>query len=231
MKNLKIILFIIVGIISTYSYSQDCSFYTPDTKGSTWEITNYSAKGKKNGLTSYELIDKSVSGGVTTFEIKAISYDKKGKEVFNSTFNAECKNGHYLLDMSFLANGAIMEAYKDMEVTIDNSSIEIPSMNSPVGTSLDDANMKVNINAGGFQMNMTIDITDRKVEARENKTTLAGTFDCIKISQTNTTKMVAKIEMTSKDWFAEGVGMVRNESYNKKGKLTGYSELTKLNKK
>jgi len=228
---MKHILLLFTLLISSYGYSQDCTFYSPETKGSTWEITNYSGKGKEDGKTTYELVNKSTNAGVTTFEIKAISYDKKGKEIFNSTFNAECKDGKYLLDMSFLVNGAMMEAYKDMEVEIENSSIQIPSMDTPAGTNLEDATMKININAGGFEINMKVDITDRKVETKEKKTTPAGTFECIKLSQKTTTKIIAKIETTSKDWYAEGIGMVRTESYNKKGKLMGYSELTKLNKK
>ena len=75
---------------------------------------------------------------------------------------------------------------------------------------------------------MTIYVTDRAVEARESLTTSAGTFDCIKITQKETTKMIVKIQATSKEWYAENIGMVRSESYNKKGKLTGYSVLTKI---
>ena len=42
--------------------------------------------------------------------------------------------------------------------------------------------------------------------------------------------MIMNIEGSSKEWYAEGVGVVRSESYNKNGKLTGYSELTKFEK-
>ena len=70
---------------------------------------------------------------------------------------------------------------------------------------------------------------DRKVEKREDITTSAGTFNCIVISQTISTKMMVRIKASSKECYAENVGMVRSESYNKKGKLLGYSELTKFN--
>jgi hypothetical protein len=32
----------------------------------------------------------------------------------------------------------------------------------------------------------------------------------------------------AKDWIAEGVGMVKSETFNKNGKLLGYSELTQI---
>ena len=39
---------------------------------------------------------------------------------------------------------------------------------------------------------------------------------------------IVKIEGSSTEWYSEGIGMVRSESFNAKGKLTGYSVLTKL---
>ena len=45
------------------------------------------------------------------------------------------------------------------------------------------------------------------------------------------TKMMIRIKNKSKEWYAEDVGMVRSETYNKRGKLMGYSELTKIESK
>ncbi len=61
----------------------------------------------------------------------------------------------------------------------------------------------------------------------ESKTVPAGTFDCIVVDQTLKMKTILEMTMTSKDWFADGIGMVRSESY-RKGKLDSYSELTML---
>jgi hypothetical protein len=41
---------------------------------------------------------------------------------------------------------------------------------------------------------------------------------------------MVKTEASSKEWYAEGVGLVKSEIYNKKGKLMGYSELTSFEK-
>ena len=76
---------------------------------------------------------------------------------------------------------------------------------------------------------LTIHTTNRKVEARESYTCPAGTFECLVISQTTQTKMVMKIETSSKEWYAKEIGMVRSEFYNKKGVLKGYSLLTAIN--
>ena len=208
----------------------DCKPYVPTKKGATWEITNYSQKGKQTGKIAYELIDKVEDGNTITFTIKNVTYDDKGKEIFSNTYNAKCVDGEFEFDMAYKMNGESLKAYQNMDVEIDASEFEIPSMDASPGTILDDGTLEVGIGADGASMfKMTIFITDRKIEAKENITTPAGSFDCIVLSQNVTTKMIVNVKGSSKEWYAENVGLVRSESYNKKGKLMGYSELTMFN--
>jgi len=100
-----------------------------------------------------------------------------------------------------------------------------------VGDELPDASITVSIKSSGVNMfTMTVWITNRKVEAREEMTTPAGTFDCFKMSYDIETKMMVKVQSKAVQWFTEDVGMVKSESYNKNGKLVGYSLLTDLQK-
>ena len=79
---------------------------------------------------------------------------------------------------------------------------------------------------------MNIITKDRTVVARENITTPAGTFDCYAITYTSELKMNMGMNQINngKQWISEGVGMVKQEDYNAKGKLTGSSVLTEFNK-
>jgi hypothetical protein len=88
------------------------------------------------------------------------------------------------------------------------------------------------ISAGPLSnIRMNVEITDRKVLGKETMQTSAGSFPCLILSQRVKSKiMMFNVEATSKEWYAEGVGMVRSESYDKKGKLTSYSVLTALTK-
>ncbi len=216
--------------IGVYTIAQtNCKPYITIDKGSKWEITNYSKKGKAMGKIAYKLIEKEEEGNTTIFKVKAISYDEKGKEIFDSSYDAKCIDGVFTIDMAYKISEPSMQAYQNMEMDIDATTITIPSMGESVGKELDDGSLKVGIDTGSpLKINMTIDITDRKVEAKEQRTTTAGTFDCIVLSQKTSTKLLMKMEVDSKEWYAENIGLVRSETYNKKGKLIGYSELTKL---
>jgi len=227
MKVIKTILLLLAIAGTTYAQT-DCRPYVPTNKGATWEITNYNAKGKVQGVTNYELLDKVVSGNDVTFKIRAVSVDKKGKEAYTNEFEAVCKDGKFDFGMAFKMDGNQLQAYEDMDVQVDASKFEIPDMDAPAGTTLDDATLGISVDTGIMAVNMNIEITNRKVEKREELTTPAGTFDCLVLSQTIYTKMMIKVTASSKEWYSENVGMVRSESYNKKGKLMGYSELTKF---
>jgi hypothetical protein len=88
----------------------------------------------------------------------------------------------------------------------------------------------MNIKLAPINMKMSVNTTNRQVEGRETVTTPAGTYDCVVISWDHESKMGIKVSGSAKQWLAEGVGMVKQENYNKKGKLAGYMELTAFSK-
>ena len=225
-----VFLFIVFVFLIQDSFAQtDCKPYLPTDKGTIWEITNYTSKGKVTGKIVYELVDKVEDGNDITFTVKNSTYDKKGEELYTSTFDAKCVNGKFEFDMTYKMDGAALQAYEDMDIQVDASEFEIPTLDETPGTQLADGTLEVQIGAGGgLGINMTVLVTDRLVEAKENITTPAGTFDCIVLSQKVSTKMLIRINGSSREWYSENIGMVRSESYNKKGKLLGYSELTRL---
>jgi hypothetical protein len=78
-------------------------------------------------------------------------------------------------------------------------------------------------------MAFTTDITNRKVLAIEEITGAAGTFECFKISQDIESKVgFVKVFMSSVFWYAEKIGLIRSEAYNKKGKLQSVTELVNI---
>ena len=77
-------------------------------------------------------------------------------------------------------------------------------------------------------MTMKFDIKNRKVEKKESITTPAGTFVCYKVTYDMDMKVLMRRSMKTAEWLAPGVGVVKTETYNQKGELEGYTELTKF---
>lgn len=77
-----------------------------------------------------------------------------------------------------------------------------------------------------------INISGAAYMGEEKVSTTAGKFDCIKISYLKRTKIVLKTETVRvTEWYAEGIGLVKSESYNTKGEPDGKTILVKIDRK
>jgi len=70
---------------------------------------------------------------------------------------------------------------------------------------------------------------NRKVEKKETVTTPAGTYECYVIYSENQSKMMMSSQnFPSRLWLAEGVGMIKQETFKKNGNLMSSTVLTSL---
>ncbi len=175
-----------------------------------------------------KVIDKQISGGAVSITIQSTFFDEKGEELMTSDLSMECKDGVFTFDMDQFLNEEMMSGLGDIEFIIEGDNLEFPAKMSP-GDQLKDGIIKLIVPEMSM-MNMTTKVYNRKVEAREKITTEAGTFDCYKITYDVFTDGMIDFNSKGKEWIAQDVGAVRTETYNKNGKLTGYTELIKLEK-
>ena len=195
-------------------------------EGTTFQYTAYNKKGKVEGTTTYSVTSVIEDGDTTTATMELSFVDDKGKPVFDTDYSFSCSGNMVTIDYESLVPKQMMEQYKDMEMEITGTDIELPNELS-VGQALADANVSLKISMSGINMNTTVDMVNRKVEKQESITTPAGTFDCYVIYSDNQSKMMmAKQNFPSRLWLAEGVGMVKQESYKKNGDLLGSTVLS-----
>lgn len=212
--------------------AQDCDGYYPLSEGISFELTYYDKKDKPSAIYKHRIVDaKNVANGVEVTCEMSLS-DEKGNSGFEMTYDAKCQNGEYYLNLESMFS-QLTSQYKaqGMKISVDNGISVIPN-NLTVGDKLEDVTMSMKMSSDAFSMDMTITIFDRNITGKETKTTPAGTFDCIILSQKTTTKVgeVMTVATSSKEWLSKGVGSVRSENYDKKGKLEGYTLLTKFSK-
>ncbi len=229
----KVLTVLIFSLFTFYTYAQDdCSKYYPMNEGASYEYTNYNKKGKVDGVTKYTITKVSTDGNATTATLNLDLSDKKGKEIYTTSYNFTCENNIVRIDYKSLFPAAMLKQYESMglEMELSGNDIEVPNDLS-VGKELMDANVTINMNMSGIDMSVSVDMTNRKVIGEESVTTTAGTYNCYILSEDTTSKtMGANIEMSSKLWLAEGIGMIKHETYKRNGDLMSKSELTKFNK-
>ncbi|SEK70843.1 hypothetical protein SAMN04488008_1026 [Maribacter orientalis] len=223
--KLLLILFFLLGIISLTA-QDNCSKFYPMTEGVAMEYTNYNKKGKVEGISSYKVIETNTVGNTTNATMAINLKDEKGKEIYNTDYKLSCTGNMVTLDYESLLPSDMMKQYGDMDIEISGNDIEIPNDLS-VGQNLNDANVTMKIGMSGINMNIAVDMLNRKVEKKESVTTPAGTYDCYVVYSENQSKMMMANQVyPSRVWLAEGVGMVKQETYKKNGDLMSSTLLT-----
>ena len=207
----------------------NCSHYYPLVDGANFQYTSYDRKGNEDGKMSYKVTQVNGSGDNVSATMVMQLEDKKGN-TYDSEYQVTCDGDKVKIDFKSLMNEQMLRQMGDMEVEVSGTDVELPG-NLGVGQELPDGNVSVQMKMGGaMNMNMNVETINRKVEKEETVTTPAGTFECYVIySETRTKMMMANQTMPSRVWLAKGVGMVKQESYNKKGTLIASMELTAYN--
>ncbi len=226
----KVLIILPILLISVLSFSQSCPEYFSMQEGTMWEQQNFNSKNKLESTTNAYIKEYSTTNTGHELLIEIRTVDKRKNEL-NGTLTYRCENGVLYMDMSdFLQQMNIdLRQYEDMDIEINNDGIQYPSELIP-GTTLPDANLTIAISMQGMKiMSVSVDILDRQVVTNESVTVPAGTFDATKISYTLQSKVgFAKTQLSVIEWVSSSSGVVRSETYDKKGKLQDYMVLSKF---
>lgn len=235
---MKRLLFITLSAITAFglsSFADMCDNLYMFKEGSSTKMTHYNEKGKETGSNKTVYTSVNKSGDVVTVKATSETFDKKGKSEGTANYTMRCKDGILYFDMRMMLSPEQTSSTKDVQMTVEGGDLEFPA-DLKVGSTLKDGTltMKSTTSGEGPQINLfniNMRIYNRKVEAKENVTTPAGTFECFKITSDFETKALFKISGKTATWFSQEAGTVKTESYDSKGKLQGYSTLTELIKK
>lgn len=235
MKHVICALLVALVFTVNNSQAQDCLGMTFKT-GMNFELSHFNAKEKPIGKVLYQVKDVHKEGSSTVMDITAQFEDEKGKQRPPYTIHYTCTGNELVADMSGMMQAMQNGGMKDMEMKLKANKLVYPGKLS-VGQKLSDGQMEAEMNSsgGGPMANISMTMANRQVESKEPITTPAGTFDTYKITSDvnfenkvmgipirNTMKIVTY--RTENQLFD-----VKSESYNKNGKLMGYTLLTKTN--
>ncbi len=227
--KIKILSFAVLCCMAATAYAQsDCSAFFPMGKGSTWELTHFNKKGAVTSVSSQEVSSAEQVESVWEAQVRQKLSDDQGKLLNESSFVVKCQDGTVFFELIDMLSPEMKEGLGSLEMTLTGESLALPSRLS-VGQALPDARTEIKAGPGGVTiMTLRFDITDRKVEAKETVAVAAGKFDCYKITYTLTTRTIVTKTFTSAVWYSEKVGMVKSETYDKKGNLESRTELSKF---
>ena len=224
--NMRNILFSISVLYLSFTTAQSvCSDYYPMSEDTKFKLTSYKPNGKITSATNYLITnsENTALGQKATYNTEI--EDDKGEVTATASYDVVCENGVVLIDFRSLMGPDVYSQFPDMEMEVSGTALEFPN-NLQEGLSLPDADLLAVINMSPIKMRLTFIMTNRKVVGQETITTPAGTFDCMVITYDYESKFGVKVTGSTKQWLAKGVGLVKQEDMNKKGKMISYIELT-----
>ena len=233
--------------------AQNDVYLVSDPQNAKWSYIEMDSKGK-HVSTIYYSIDSIEGNGVngnikmSLVEVPVASPKDTIKEFMFYRF----KDGEFMVDLSAgleynmfegeldnLVHNTIMEKYPDLSEEQKKDLLEktkaefvktsgeirgIPRY-PKVGKLPDyEFHCKVSI------MSMNVSGEDRRIVGTERILTNAGSFDCFILEETITTKsMMMKDVEKIKSWYAYGIGLVKEITYDKNGKLISTMILNEVN--
>lgn len=210
--------------------SQETFF--PTKEGTVLVYKTLDKKSKETGSVKYTISKVKASGNDLDITYLVESLDPKESLLYKEEITIQQRGDKLYMDMSNLINKSAFQQDGEIpaEVEITGNNMEIP-VNAQPGASLPDASVSMALKMGFVSMKMAADVTNRKVEAIEDVTVPAGTFNCLKFSSdVSATVMGMNVKSKSTEWYAKGIGLVKSESYDKSGKLQSTTHLTELRK-
>lgn len=183
-------------------------------------------------------------------ELLQVNYDAKGKEISRSTIvvnqflkgsdyeNFTLVETHTDKDTSVVITSTVKDGVIEVDVPtpegmdIDLSQFaDLPPYNIYVGQKLRTGSFNINLGQEeGVDISININVTKNEVIDQQSITVPAGTFDCYVIEKIMTIKFfLFKETIFSREWTARGIGTVKEEFYDKRGKkLENYTVLESI---
>jgi hypothetical protein len=194
------------------------------------EYTILDKKGKEISTVYNKVILVEETRLGTIFHFESTLTDKKSPNgPLIETYAMRCYKDTLFISMKSMLPAGTLESYRNMQIEISGNDLPYPRSVKESET-LPNATIQVEVSSGGMRM-LGIKATtgERRVESKEKVTTSAGDFECFKISETTEVKVgFITTKTKTNSWFAPGVGLVKQETFDKKGRLNNRKELLKI---
>ena len=177
-------------------------------------------KGKVDGYSESKVVSVKSSGAQTAVTMQTMVKDKNGKALLQNPFelSVTIENGTVIMSPKALV-GKIVEG-----LSINGEDLKLP-VNLTTGAPLNDYSITMGI-AG---INTTTQVTGVKAVAEETIEVSGHRIPCVVVESTASVKVLG-INRSSlqKTWYGRGIGIVKLETYDSKGKLESTQTLTSI---
>ncbi len=219
-----IAIFCIAGV-----FAQDkCSKFYPISEGASFSSAVYNTKDDaENNINKLGTVTYSVDEVLDNAALYSITVSMDPIPPQNAQYKVSCTDDGVSIDPSSMVGG-MMSRFSDAEISGDN--IFLPNdLEGPFPKSLDDAEMTINASTAGGAISMKRNRINRRITGQENVITPARSnpFRCYILEYDVELIIHGNMVMTTKtkEWLAEGFGVVQSQEFDSSGNETSFSWL------
>jgi len=221
MKKTALLLIAVITTINLWAQQPLC----PVKEGITLAYVTKDSKGKVQGYSRQTVTSIEGSGNNLTVTYTSEAMDAKKKTLSKVpviTYSISVVNGDVVVDSKALLNSVSTGSPSDG--TAEGTPMVLPA-NMKAGDTLSDCEVKMKI---AF-LNISAAYSNGICEGEEQITTEAGSFLCKKTKYNcKSSAMGIKMDMIIHTWYAPGIGVVKTEVFNNKGKINNLQELVEI---
>lgn len=220
MKKIYAIVILLISLTSI-SYAQGGRYFNADLR----VVASYDVSDG-NGVLLAKYSEKVAAGEGDYINGKVhylqSYYTPDGKPIWkdgpNMKMDVTVVDGNFSVRLE-----SVKKAIKASEFMCQGNGFYVPS-GAKAGDIINDVKFPVHV---GGTIKGTITLSDRRVVAKENVSVPAGSYSAIKVAETQTTKIVGSptvVKVVS--WYVINKGVIRQEIFDKSGKLINIIVLT-----
>ncbi len=226
--------FILLLTLGSKTIAQDCKNFYYMSNNTEVEMTMYDKNGAKSGVQAWKITDVKKDGNDFQSTVNSTFTNEKGEEITKATGTYKCSGGKLMADIRMSIPQDQMKQAKLGEAELTKAYLEYPS-NLSEGMQLPDAFFDMEVNTSGIPSTAHFEMKNRKVTGKEKITSDAGSWDAYKIAYDASMKIKMigigiPMVMQTTEWFVPDFGVVKSETFSKKGNKMGSTLLTKLKK-
>ncbi|WP_290476466.1 MULTISPECIES: hypothetical protein [unclassified Leeuwenhoekiella] len=196
------------------------------------EVSNltYATLNPENQVTSETFYEVTSSFNILSGKkVVLMAKEKPLEDPVNATYNYIEQDKHGMtLNIRNIVPAFMFDLYSNMQINLASGDFQVPvAFNKD--QLLPDITLKISASITPIIHTLEYNLKERRVVKKETVKTTAGTFECLVIESKTHFLPKSDKDGSLTQWFAPGIGLIKQMHYDKNGVMTGLTLLTGIN--